>query len=120
MDTLPNELLLIIFNNLSIPDKRVFIRTCKTYYNITKQSMSKIKYVIFKSTNENQSFMRHDLWCICDTLIDFRMCLAEYLNVKNVKKYFIIVKKSSPRLIQWIPQHEFIIEETMINTVPYF
>ncbi len=120
MNTLPNELVLLIFDNLSIPDKRIFIRTCKTYNNITKQSMNKIKYVIFKSTNADGNFMRHDFWCICDTLIDFRMRLAEYLVVQNIEKYYVIFKKSSPRLRTWIRLHEFTIEETIVNTVPHF
>ncbi len=116
MNTLPNELILTIFDNLSISDKRIFIRISKTYFNTTKQSMSKIKYVIFKSTNGDHGFIVHNLWCVCDTLIDFRICLDEYLTTQsdNNKKY-IITKKNKNILRPFKGIHEFIIEETIIN-----
>ncbi len=44
MNLLPNELIIIIFNYIQkITDKRQFLRTCKTYNKITKQSM--LEYV---------------------------------------------------------------------------
>ncbi len=115
MNSLPNELILTIFDNLSIPDKRVFIRTCKTYYNITKQSMSKIKYVICKSNYDRDGFICHDYWCICDTLIDFRRCLVEYLNTQGIKKEYVIIKRTNNKMRGVIKKHEFIIEETIVN-----
>ncbi len=40
MNTLPNEIILILFENIKlITDKRQFLRTCLLYNNITKQPM---------------------------------------------------------------------------------
>ncbi len=117
MNTLPNELILTIFDNLSIPDKRVFIRTCKTYYNITKQSMSKIKFVIFKSIHDSLGYIFHDFWCICDTLIDFRMRLEEYLDTQDTKDYAIVKRNNHNNLRGAMSKHEFVIENTVINSL---
>ncbi len=115
MNTLPNELILVIFDILSIPDKRVFIRVSKTYNNITKQSMNKVKYVIFRPANDDNYNFRYHVWCMCDTLIDFKRRLMEYLDTKHMKGYKIIFnrdnfKPKGPRF-----KHEFIIEDTIIN-----
>ncbi len=108
MNTLPNEIILTIFNYLNIQDKRRFIRTCKTYYIITKKSMCKIKYVISKSNNDGRGVTSHNFWCICDTLIDFRRYLTNYLNNCDTKDYLIIDRCPTEK-------HEFIIEETMVD-----
>ncbi len=115
MNTLPPELILTIFDNLSIPDKRVFIRISKTYNNITKQSMSKVKFIIFIPEHDTNWNLYYVFWCVCDTLIDFKRCLMEYLDTKYMKGYEIIFKRDNfkpqgPRF-----NHEFIIEDTIIN-----
>ncbi len=44
MNTLPNEIILLIFDNIIlITDKRQFLKTCVHHNNITKQSMQKFE-----------------------------------------------------------------------------
>ncbi len=108
MNTLPTELILTIFHNLNIQDKRRFIRTCKTYYIITKKSMGKIKYGISKSEIDAMGLKTNYFWCFCDTLIEFRENLTEYLNNCDIKDYVVIDRCPKEK-------HEFFIEETMLD-----
>ncbi len=117
MNTLPNELILLIFDNLSIPDKRVFIRISKIYNNITKQAMNKVKYMIFKSTRDSMGYIFHDYWCICDTLIDFKMRLVEYLDTQVTKDYAIVKRNNYYNYRRVIYKEEFVIEDTIINSL---
>jgi hypothetical protein len=127
MDTLPNEIKLLIFDCIyNIKDKRNFTRTCKTYQTITKDKMRKIKYIIFKSEYDSGGVIIYNFWCICDTLIDFRQCLTKYLHEQYIKthtthfkKEYVIIKRSKEKLrgSDLIFEHQFIIEDTIINNV---
>jgi len=116
MQQLPNELILLIFDNINdINDKRNFIRTCKSYHIITKQKMSKHKFVITKEYytlgGRNTKF-----WCICDTLINARVCINQFLKYKKVKTYTII-KKKDYYYLSCSGCNSFIIEETIMNEI---
>ncbi len=55
MDTLPNELIIEIFNLIQkITDKRQFLRACKYYNNITKQS------ILYYEKNYQNSHLEHE------------------------------------------------------------
>jgi len=121
MQTLPDELILEILNVISdTKDKRSFIRTCKTYHNITKHEMSKIKYVISKGTYDLHGAIYYKFWCICDTLIDFRNCLHEYLDKQTNTDYEIIKERDDFMLRGCIMKHRFVIEETIINDINHY
>ncbi len=94
MNTLPNEIIILIFELISkITDKRHFLRTCILYNNITKVSMyeyeipdfyGKLKYSVQKFTLE----LFHDGYfglipkCyITPTNISLVKCLTYYDNV---------------------------------------
>ncbi len=59
MDTLPNEITSIIFENIKlITDKRQFLRTCVLYNNITKVSMRN-----FENNYQIKDFIKINSYC---------------------------------------------------------
>ncbi len=101
METLPNELILEIFNNiLKITDRRHFLRTCNLYNKLTKQSMCEFelnyKYPDFKKLNYSvEKFtleLCHDSYfnlipgCyINDDNLYLIRCLSYYNNLPMLK-----------------------------------
>ena len=122
METLPNELILLILNNIpEIKDMRSFTRTCKTYHTITKHKMSKIKYIMFDVYFNNELYEAYDFMCVCDTLKDCRLCLIEYLKNKSDKKYEIVISKRYGsdyyKYAGYSNKNLLLIEETIINDI---
>ncbi len=85
MDTLPNEIILLIFDNiLLITDKRQFLRTCSKYNNITKVSMYN-----FESNYKVKGFCKIDKYCVEKFTLElcyesyFDMIPTSYINQKN-------------------------------------
>ncbi len=85
MNTLPNELILLIFDNiLLITDKRKFLRTCIKYNDITKVSMCN-----FESNYKVKGFCKIDKYCVEKFTLEmcyesyFNMIPTSYINPKN-------------------------------------
>jgi len=117
MQHLSNELILLIFDNINdIKDKRNFIRVCKTYNILTKQKMSKYKFIISKATNSPYgNSMYYKFWCVCNTLIDFRICLNKFFKDQKGNKYFIDKRRED---FNWFGySNYFLIEETTVNEI---
>ncbi len=125
MDALPNDIILEIFNNITvISDKRNFIRTCKTYNNITKQLMNQIKYCIFDVYCDYDGNQHYNLISICNNLDDCRQCMfkfqQKYSKVPiNKKNYYAIFgnRNNDVSAFDKYPRKGFLIEEMILNEI---
>ncbi len=82
MDTLPNELILLIFDYiLLITDKRQFLKTCKFHNNLTKQSM--LNYEI---NYEVKFFRKIKEYCVEKFTLE--LCHDKYFDM--IPKHYII------------------------------
>ena len=125
METLPHEIVLEIFNNIQkITDKRQFLRTCKTYNNITKQLMSKIKYALFDVYCDGEGEQHYNLISICDKLDDCKQCMIKFQKkysnkVFNKNNYYAILtrRENNDNAFDQYPRKGFIIEEMVMNEI---
>ena len=127
MNYVPNDMVLLIFNNINtISDKRNFIRTCKTYNAITKYFMYNIKYIIFKVTATPNEYPIYNLISVCDNLNDCRKHIIslnyniEYPAFKSMNKnnnYTIMATRKENKGHVYYPGLGFIIEEILINKI---
>jgi len=75
METLPHEIVLEIFNNIQkITDKRQFLRTCKTYNDITQKS-----FKIFESHFKSNHYIKIDNYCVEKFTLE--LCHDSYFNL---------------------------------------
>ncbi len=125
MDTLPNDMILTIFDNINlIQTKRNFARTCKSYNNITKQLMNQVKYCVFDVYCDNEGDQHYNLICICNTFDDCRQCMfkfqQKYSKIPlNKKNYYAIIGKRDDNVSAFdkYPKKGFIIEEMISNEI---
>lgn len=68
MDSLPNELIYLIANNIEMVDKRIFLRISKKYYKMSKILMVNIKYAIFSTDCDDQGINMFNLRGVFDNL----------------------------------------------------
>jgi len=85
METLPPEIVLEIFNNIQkITDKRQFLRTCKTYIDITQKS-----FKIFESQFKSNHYNKIDKYVVEKFTLElchdayFNLIPLTYINPKN-------------------------------------
>ncbi len=82
MDTLPNELVLLIFDNiLLITDKRQFLKTCGLYNKITVKSMTN-----FENNYSIKHFDKINYYCMEKFTLE--LCHDKYFNM--IPKPYII------------------------------
>ncbi len=82
MDTLANELILLIFNFIKlITDKRQFLRTCVTYNKITKGSMAK-----FENSYSIKHFKKINYYCMEKFTLE--LCHDKYFDM--IPKSYIV------------------------------
>ncbi len=75
MDTLPNEIILLIFDNIKlITDRRQFLKTCKLYNITTKQLMQK-----FEINYRIPSFTKINKYCVEKFTLE--LCHDKYLHI---------------------------------------
>jgi len=125
MDTIPLDIIPIILNFINnIPDKHNFIRTCKTYNNITKQLMSKIKYALFDVYCDGEGEQHYNLISICDKLDDCKQCMIKFQKkysnkVFNKNNYYAILtrRENNDNAFDQYPRKGFIIEEMVMNEI---
>ncbi len=135
MDTLPNELILIIFNQINgLQDKKKFLRTCNTYNNLTKKIMENVKYSVFnvycrkadcKCCDWLRGYLVYNLIGICDTMEACRNCINECMlrhkikyekyNLKSNNDYCVIMGRTNEKQFYNYLGQGFIIEEILIN-----
>ncbi len=73
--TLPNEIILLIFDNIKlITDKRQFLRTCILYNKITKQSMQN-----FEKDYKIENYMQIDNYCVEKFTLE--LCHDKYFDM---------------------------------------
>ncbi len=85
MDTLPNEIILLVFENiLLITDKRQFLKSCKKYNLITKHNFSQYEghYVVKEFSKINDYCVEKFTLELCHDLYFDRMPSC-YINPKN-------------------------------------
>ncbi len=108
MQTLPNEIIQIIFGYISkITDKRQFARTCKLYNNITKLQMKniniklKIKYDYYPNIR-----YKRNKYCIENFMIElchdsyFDMIPTEYITKSNIMIVRMSIIYNNIKLLQ--------------------
>ncbi len=85
MDNIPNDIIPIIFNFITlITDKRQFLRTCKRINNITKKLMVK-----YENNFEVEYFPKIETYCVEKFTLElyndkyFRLMPMSYINVNN-------------------------------------
>ncbi len=90
MNSLPNELIIEIFNHIQkITDKRQFLKTCKIYNNLTKQS-----FTIYETNYKIKKFIKPTDYCVEKFTLElchdkyFDMIPKSYINENNT----IIIK----------------------------
>ncbi len=128
MDTLPNELILVIFDFLNcLPDMNNFTMTCKKYNKLTKEVMKNAKYPIFEISEDGDGYPVYDLICVCDTielcykcikitLLKYSQNLDKY-NAIDEDNYYILYGSRYITEIGYFERkkHGFIIERILIN-----
>lgn len=127
MNYVPNDMILLIFDNITTTlDKRNFTRTCKTYNNITKQLMANIKYIVFKITATPNNYPKYDLISVCDTLNDchkhiislnYKIKYPAFKSMNKENNYTIMIQRSKNKNLIYYPGAGFIIEEIIINKI---
>ncbi len=113
MNTLPQELILIIFDNiLLITDKRQFLKTCSNYNNITKQS-----FLQYEKNYKIKNFAKINNHCVekftlelchdkyfdripMSYMIPKNYILTRALTIFNCVKLLEIAKNSGCRLFE--------------------
>ncbi len=127
MDLLPNELILLIVDELEKPkDKRAFSMISKKYFNTTKLIISNIKYAVFSTAGCYECYNKHDLKGIFDNLNYCREYIKKSL-LKNPITYSStdkMTKQNNYTLMAIRNDYEytyhsigrgFIIEEIILN-----
>ncbi len=85
MNFIPNEIILLIFENIIlITDKRQFLRTCKLYNNITKKSILQ-----YENNYKINNFAKINKYCVDKFTLElchdkyFAMIPNSYINLRN-------------------------------------
>ncbi len=127
MDTLPNEIILVIFNYLIyLPDVCNFALTCKKYNKLIKELMGNAKYPVFEIFEDGDGYPVYDLICICDTIELCRECIKVYAskypstldkyNAVDADNYCILFgSRHKIEHHNYYTKHYFIVEKILMN-----
>ncbi len=101
MDTLPNELIIVIFNFIEkITDKRQFLKTCKLYNNLLKEPIicAENDFISNYDNHENYFFPNYEKYCIDKFTLE--LCYEKYFDMipklyfnKNYNQLMILLVK---------------------------
>ncbi len=113
MNSLPNELILIIFDNIQkITDKRQFLKTCVLYNNLTKQSFKNVEnnnaVVYFNKFNY---YINSNNKMLYDGAL--KKFVSQYISTYCVEKFTL--ELCYDKYFDRIPLLYFKVKNTMLN-----
>ncbi len=80
MNDLPNELILLIFDNIKlITDKRQFLRTCNLYNNLTRQSF--LQFEKEHKIGNKYGFLFFQMYNYCVEKFTLELCSDKYFSM---------------------------------------
>lgn len=112
MEILPIDIILLIFNQLSISDKRKLLITCNNYYKLKNIVMKDVIYHVYLIYyDQGPSFASIGIF---NNLIDCRKYVIQYIDkIKNHKKIIKKKKRGFVPIYKKLNQHNYY---TMFST----